>query len=208
MDLLQLIMVSLNVIAQYALSYMSAVLTIDAERQTKKLKTIDHTDENRCWELKGEEDIWVAWRQYMDKCNCHENCLEKSHIIECNYSIKCNPSTPNELYELLGLDLYKVESPFSACLNYVEEVFLSNGKIKEVVESIKFGDTASMFSREFFLFILTVFKKKLRGGIAFSEANFCHRLLWPLVEFAVDHIGGEDMSFVYGEYTLLSCDEE
>ncbi|KAI8070642.1 uncharacterized protein B0P05DRAFT_550529 [Gilbertella persicaria] len=59
----------------------------------------------------------------MDKCNGHENCLEKNHVIQCGYSIKCSPLIPDELYKHLGLDEYEVETPFATCADYVQSVF-------------------------------------------------------------------------------------
>lgn len=60
----------------------------------------------------------------------HLYSLEKNHAIQCGYSIKCSQTIPDELYEHLGLDVYEVESPFTACSEYVQSVFLTVDEVE------------------------------------------------------------------------------
>lgn len=46
--------------------------------------------------------------------------LEKSHIIQGDYSIECCPTIPGDLYDHLGLKSHCLESPFTSCPEYVQ----------------------------------------------------------------------------------------
>ncbi|KAI8373330.1 hypothetical protein BD560DRAFT_97647 [Blakeslea trispora] len=38
----------------------------DSTRRGVKRKTINHTEEASCWDVKDEEGFWKAWRQYLN----------------------------------------------------------------------------------------------------------------------------------------------
>jgi hypothetical protein len=60
----------------------------------------------------------------------HEYCLEKYHVIECGYSIKCNPKIPEELYSQISLPKeYVIESPLISCVKHSNKV-LNYMKVK------------------------------------------------------------------------------
>lgn len=49
-------------------------------------------------------------------------CLEKYHIIECGYSIKCNPRVPEELMQFVNTDNHTITTPFKGCIEYTNVV--------------------------------------------------------------------------------------
>ncbi|KAI9336596.1 hypothetical protein BD770DRAFT_332074, partial [Pilaira anomala] len=66
-----------------------------------------------CWNINCDDDFWKSWKEYLEDCDCHDFCLEKLHIIECGYTIKCKPSYDEDLYQQLGHDTKRIiKSPF------------------------------------------------------------------------------------------------
>ncbi|KAI8070641.1 uncharacterized protein B0P05DRAFT_513835 [Gilbertella persicaria] len=53
-----------------------------------------------------------------------------------------------------------------------------------------------------------LFKNDLEKRITFNESNYSFHVLWPLVEFAVDSLNKENLSFICGEHILVSSKEE
>lgn len=88
-----------------------------------KKQKIDHVDDDlSTWDIDNDEDIWDAIRQYLDSCACQEFCLERYHIIECGYSIKCDPNVPEELYFHVSTSDHSVTTPFRACNKYTSDI--------------------------------------------------------------------------------------
>lgn len=48
--------------------------------------------------------------------------LEQYHIIECGYSIKCNPNVREELYFHVSTSNHSVTTPFKAYTEYTGDV--------------------------------------------------------------------------------------
>ncbi len=56
----------------------------------------------------------------------NNNSLEKYHVLECGYSIKCKPYFPEVLYEVLEDNKSDViVSPFKSYIVYLRRVLLS-----------------------------------------------------------------------------------
>ncbi|EIE84400.1 hypothetical protein RO3G_09110 [Rhizopus delemar RA 99-880] len=86
-----------------------------------KKQKIDHLSDG-CWNINDQEDVWEAWGQYLDSNISHDFCLEKYHIIECGYSIKCNPRVPEELMQFVNTDNHTITTPFKGCTEYTSVV--------------------------------------------------------------------------------------
>ncbi|RCH99423.1 hypothetical protein CU097_015346 [Rhizopus azygosporus] len=85
---------------------------------------VDHTDESTSWDIESLEDLLDAWHQYLNESsNKHEYCLEKHHVIECGYSIKRNPTIPEEVYNQVGLSKEcTIENPLISCIKFSSKV--------------------------------------------------------------------------------------
>lgn len=82
---------------------------------------------------------------YLDKYTCHEFCLEKYHVIQCGYSIKCQPHLAQELYDQLGSDAHIVSSPFTTNGNYTINTlnaFKNLTNLEEIEDAIRAKDAA------------------------------------------------------------------
>jgi hypothetical protein len=80
-----------------------------AVQQVRK-KKVDHFSDS-CWNINDQEDAWEAWDQYLDSNISHDFCLEKYHVIECGYSIKCNLRVPEELLQFVNTDNHTITTP-------------------------------------------------------------------------------------------------
>lgn len=142
------------------------------ESPNNKKQKVDHIDESKPWEIENLEDLLDTWRQYLNaSSNKHGYCLERYHIIECGYSIKCNPKIPEELYNQIGLpDKCTVESPFISCFKYCSKIldYMKSRAWKEVEfavigshdEKAEIVEEQVDFVEEYFRFCLLLFKKK------------------------------------------------
>lgn len=160
-----------------------------------------------------------AWRQYLSaSSDKHEYCLEKYHIIECGYSIKCNPKIPEELYNQIGLsEECIVESPFISCFSYCSKILdymktrtwkeVESGVIGSQDEKLELVKEQVHFVVEYFRFCLLLFKKNnLYKRLNISESNFSRLLVWPAVEVSIESM--ELLQFLPGEYLLKSSQEK
>ncbi|RCH83248.1 hypothetical protein CU098_007420, partial [Rhizopus stolonifer] len=156
-----------------------------------------HTDESKSWEFENLEDLLDAWLQYLSaSSDKHKYCLEKYHIIECGYSIKCNPKIPEELYNQIGLsEKCTVESPFISCFSYCSKIldYMKTRAWKEV-------ESAVIGSQDEKLELVT------EQRLNISESNFNRLLVWPAVEVSIESM--ELLEFLPGEYPLKSSQEK
>ncbi|KAI8642290.1 hypothetical protein BD408DRAFT_344550, partial [Parasitella parasitica] len=84
---------------------------------------ISNINQDGCWTINSDEEFWDSWREYLEGCDCHEFCLEKDHVIECGYTIKCKPSYDQDLYHQLGdYTTQLVKSPFMTHSSYPSQV--------------------------------------------------------------------------------------
>lgn len=170
-----------------------------------------------CWQINNESDFWDAWGQYMDICECHQFCLERYHVIQCGYSIKCQPHIPQELYDQLGTDSQIITSPFKTNQQYTTHVlnaFKNMTDMEDIQEAIKGKSVADKglqgfdFCKTFFKECTVFFKKpNLIKRLAFNETSFNRLLVWPLWDIAVDSIG-DTLIVIPGEYILKASQEE
>ncbi|EIE86408.1 hypothetical protein RO3G_11119 [Rhizopus delemar RA 99-880] len=180
---------------------------------------VDHTDESKSWEIENLEDLLDAWRHYLSASNDkYEYCLEKYHIIECGYSIKCNPKIPEELYNQIGLsEECIVESPFISCFSYCSKIldYMKTRAWKEVESAVIGSQDEKLelvkeqvdFVEEYFRFCLLLSKENnLYKHFNISESNFSRLLVWPAVEVSIESM--ELLEFLPGEYLLKSSQEK
>lgn len=180
---------------------------------------VDHTDESKSWEIENLEDLLDAWRQYLSASgDKHEYCLEKYHIIECGYSIKCNPKISEELYNQIGLSgECTVESPFISCFSYCSKIldYMKTRAWKEVESAVIGSQNEKLelvkdqvdFVEEYFRFCLLLFKRNnLYKRLNISESNFSRLLVWPAIEVSIESM--ELLEFLPGEYLLKSSQEK
>ncbi|KAI7905315.1 uncharacterized protein BX663DRAFT_585785, partial [Cokeromyces recurvatus] len=142
------------------------------ESSNNKKQKVDHTDESKSWEIEKFKELLDAWRHYLSaSSDKHEYCLEKHHIIECGYSIKCNPKIPEELYNQIGLsEEHTIESPFISCFSYCSKIldYMKTRAWKEVESAVTDSQDEKLelvkeqvdFVEEYFRFCLLLFKKK------------------------------------------------
>ncbi|KAG1168488.1 hypothetical protein G6F70_009090 [Rhizopus microsporus] len=193
-------------------SMVVSILTV----VTKEVEMINHLQES-CWQINNESDFWDAWGQYMDICECHQFCLERYHVIQCGYSIKCQPHIPQELYDQLGTDSQIITSPFKTNQQYTTHVlnaFKNMTNMEDIQEAIKGKSVADKglqgfdFCKTFFKECTVFFKKpNLIKRLAFNETSFNRLLVWPLWDIAVDSIG-DTLIVIPGEYILKASQEE
>ncbi|KAG2204545.1 hypothetical protein INT47_012604 [Mucor saturninus] len=210
--------IRINVNNGVAINHGNVVIHNYAKRQKVKVK-VNHTDGSKSWQINSLEDLLDAWRQYLSACSHkHEYCLEKYHIIQYGYSIKCNPDIPDELYSQFGLsDNCTIESPFIRCSTYSNKIInYMTTKTWNEVELAVIGSLNEKeglvkdqvrFVEEYFRFCLLLFKKNdLYKRLNKSEFNFSRLLVWPSVEVSVDSVEG--LEFLPGEYALKSTNEK
>ncbi|KAG1454166.1 hypothetical protein G6F46_007552 [Rhizopus delemar] len=162
-----------------------SVVINNYERSNNKKQKVDHTDESKSWEIENLEDLLDAWRHYLSASNDkYEYCLEKYHIIECGYSIKCNPKIPEELYNQIGLsEECIVESPFISCFSYCSKIldYMKTRAWKEVESAVIGSQDEKLelvkeqvdFVEEYFRFCLLLSKENnLYKHFNISESNF------------------------------------
>ncbi|CAO3700082.1 unnamed protein product [Rhizopus stolonifer] len=88
-----------------------------------KRQKVDHVnDKSSTWNINSQEDVWEAVRQYLKASITHDFCLEKYHIIKCGYSIKCDPSIPDELWAYFKDANYTISIPFQTYSQYTTSV--------------------------------------------------------------------------------------
>ncbi|CAO3667671.1 unnamed protein product [Rhizopus stolonifer] len=196
-----------------------SVVINNYESSNNKKQKVDHTDESKSWEIENLEDLLDAWRQYLSaSSDKHKYCIEKYHIIECGYSIKCNPKIPEELYNQIGLsEECTVESPFISCFSYCSKIldYMKTRAWKEVESAVIGSQDEKLelvkeqvdFVEEYFRFCLLLFKKNnLYKRLNISESNFSRLLVWPAVEVSIESM--ELLEFLPGEYLLKSSQEK
>ncbi|CAO3695165.1 unnamed protein product [Rhizopus microsporus] len=196
-----------------------SVVINNYESSSNKKQKVDHTDESKSWEIENLEDLLDAWRQYLSASgDKHEYCLEKYHIIECGYSIKCNPKISEELYNQIGLSgECTVESPFISCFSYCSKIldYMKTRAWKEVESAVIGSQNEKLelvkdqvdFVEEYFRFCLLLFKRNnLYKRLNISESNFSRLLVWPAIEVSIESM--ELLEFLPGEYLLKSSQEK
>jgi hypothetical protein len=83
----------------------------------------------------------------------HSFCLEKCHIIVCGYSIKCDPSIPDELWNYFKYDQHVVFTPFRSNGDYTSRVISSmkTDTIRNIEDVVRnFDRSNDNFVEEFF----------------------------------------------------------
>ncbi|CEI86246.1 hypothetical protein RMCBS344292_00689 [Rhizopus microsporus] len=196
-----------------------SVVINNYESSSNKKQKVDHTDESKSWEIENLEDLLDAWRQYLSASgDKHEYCLEKYHIIECGYSIKCNPKISEGLYNQIGLSgECTVESPFISCFSYCSKIldYMKTRAWKEVESAVIGSQNEKLelvkdqvdFVEEYFRFCLLLFKRNnLYKRLNISESNFSRLLVWPAIEVSIESM--ELLEFLPGEYLLKSSQEK
>lgn len=94
------------------------VIVGSSKADVVKKQKFNHVEDANSWQVENEEDLWDAWRQFMDCCSCHDFCPEKYHIIECGYSIQCKPNIPQQLYDHLDVNAETIKNPFKQHVKY------------------------------------------------------------------------------------------
>lgn len=174
----------------------------------------DPRDNSKSWQVDNESDIWSAWRQYLDDCECHTHCLEKYHVIQCDYMIKCSPHLPGELYEHIQCNDEKEPRVFSSSREYIRKIFdavdkrATTKELRNAIQNHEYTDRNHKFVEEYFMFLTNMFKTDLGRKAKFSESNYSFYVIWPLVEFVVHSSDVADFFFACGEYSLSSTKEE
>ncbi|CEI89494.1 hypothetical protein RMCBS344292_03849 [Rhizopus microsporus] len=190
----------------------------DSSREDKRQK-VDHVnDKSSTWNIDNQEDVWEAVRQYLKKSIAHDFCLEKYHIIKCGYSIKCDPSIPDELWAYFKDDNYTISTPFQTCSQYTTSVLTVMKKnelkaIEEVVKSLEITEeipsTSQNFIKEFFYVCLYIYRRpNLYDRLSINETNFNHSFIWLIMEFVVDSMPDITLKFSPGECFLKCTNEE
>ncbi|CAO3699127.1 unnamed protein product [Rhizopus stolonifer] len=199
------------------INYGSVVAQEAVSNGNKKIKT-NHTDNTATWEINNEEDLWDAWRQYMESCSCHEFCPEKYHVIECGYSIKCSSQTTEALYDHLGTSVHKIKSPFQSCpqftftaCNILKDMTESNWReTKKHLSNIEVSMTPeSTFAEDWFFNCHSLFKEPALYDFLSSgnENTFNHYVVWPLMDVSINAIKPK-MKLMLTEYILKAFVDE
>ncbi|PHZ12696.1 uncharacterized protein RHIMIDRAFT_283038 [Rhizopus microsporus ATCC 52813] len=184
------------------------------------VRQTNHLEETVQWQIEDEEDIWDAWRQFLQTCNCYGFCLEKYHIIECGYSIKCSPSWSDQLLDHLGVDDHSVESAFKRCSKYAiaallitKDIIMTNyqEKRKALMNLQKNEDEdreAASFVEEFLLLIVNLCRHEdIHKPLSQSEPSFNFRMVWPLMSLACE-ASSSCLTFLPGEYILKASKQD
>ncbi|KAI8375757.1 hypothetical protein EDC96DRAFT_306210 [Choanephora cucurbitarum] len=193
-------------------------VNVYAGQEEAKKQKINHVEDANSWKIDDEEDLWDAWRQFMECCCCHDFCLEKYHVIECGYSIKCKPMVTQQLLNHLDIGYTTIASPFKQYETYSFSVLEALKKLpkscqgarKAVVSVDNDSDDEDSnqevreFLQDFFLHMIDLLKRKdVAALLSLSEANYNLFVLWPLMSLAAG-----ELQFVAGEYVLRSSKEE
>ncbi|PHZ13654.1 uncharacterized protein RHIMIDRAFT_305694 [Rhizopus microsporus ATCC 52813] len=189
------------------------VLNINNSNNTSIGNCIISNHEDICWQINDQEDVWSAWKQYLESHSGHEYCLEKAHVIECGYSISCKPHYPEDLYQLFGDNKQQViKSPFKKCSLFSSAMLqaLSTGSKRVILraltddshlDKVDEGDKEAAFVHGYFEYMYNFYKSPSLGD---NEVIFNHKLIWPLFEMACSH---SCLKFIPGEVLLSSTDE-
>ncbi|KAI8370260.1 hypothetical protein BD560DRAFT_489820 [Blakeslea trispora] len=183
----------------------------------KRIKT-NHIEEASAWKVDDEEDLWDAWRQYIESCTCHEFCPEKYHVIECGYSIRCNSQMKEMLQDHLEVNSHKIKSPFQSCSEFTfaacdilrNMTELNWREARRQLAKIEVDSKPeSAFAEDWFFFCHELFKRDslydfLSAG---NEAVFDYAVVWPLMDVATNSIKPK-VKLMLGEYTLKASNEE
>lgn len=184
-----------------------------------KKQKVDHTAEMDSWAVDSEEDVLDAWSQYLEKeSHKHAYCLENYHVIECGYSIKCNPGIPQELYDHMGVSGSGVgESPFMSS-TYVAKILevMKTGNWRQVERTVICSDDLKKESpkkevdsiEEYFRFCVLLLRRSgLCEEMKLSEANFNRLLVHPAIEVSISCLQ-DLLRFIPGERLLKSCEDK
>ncbi|OBZ85223.1 hypothetical protein A0J61_06719 [Choanephora cucurbitarum] len=208
---------NVNIKTNHGTIYGDVFNNNDPYRSDKRQKTDHINDKSSDWKINKQEDVWEAVRQYLEASITHDFCLEKSHIIQCGYSIKCDPSIPDELWAYFKDDEYTISTPFQSCSRYTTSVLSAMKKnelkaIQKVIRSLEAADDIpskkQTFVEEFFHVCLYIYRKpNLYERLSVNETGFNHSFIWLVMEFVIDSIPDMPLKLYPAEY-ILKCSKE
>lgn len=194
------------------------IFTNNDPRRVDKRQNVDHVNnKSSTWNINKQEDVWEAVRQYLKASITHDFCLEKYHIIKCGYSIKCDPSIPDELWAYFKDEDYTISTPFQTYSRYTTSVLavMKKNELKAIEKVVKTSETTEEipntnqnFIEEFFHVCLYIYRRpNLYERLSINETSFNHSFIWLIMEFVVDSMPDMSLKFSSAEY-ILKCSKE
>ncbi|KAG0172235.1 hypothetical protein DFQ28_009970 [Apophysomyces sp. BC1034] len=157
------------------------------EENTSEDFTIISSPPFSVWTIDDDDDLWLVWLKLLRADIPHQLSLENMHIIQCGFSIKCDPRIPKELYKNICLQ-EKISNVCHSSPQYIRnylEASRTGDLDKMIMASVQIELLKDPETRPFLMAIFLQFAEHIfpdESAICRSEATYNHRLIWPCLE--------------------------
>ncbi|KAG0181175.1 hypothetical protein DFQ29_009135 [Apophysomyces sp. BC1021] len=169
----------------------------------------------------GLNDDWREWRTFLQQAELNAEAtnrlsLEKFHVIQCGFKIKCYASLTPKLYQKLDNGSPQ-SNPLPHIADLIRNIFaLQNDRSKILSEIWRYGSEGKFRDpkKTFVLAILDQFFRNVFSEkadcetIRKYESTFNHKIVWPCLEAVVQYFSETTTSatieFDTGEVALQS----
>ncbi|CDH50755.1 predicted protein [Lichtheimia corymbifera JMRC:FSU:9682] len=157
------------------------------------------------WDVESEDDFWHAYLELLLTDIPHNLSLERMHIIQCGFSIVCDPRVPSDFHSILGLQ--GVSSNLCKdSLDYITP-YLTAARNKNLdgmmLAAVSVDRLHDKRAKTFLRHILTQYSLHVFSNVdamKASETGFNHQAIWPLLAALAASM--DNALFIPGETTL------